>query len=285
MKLTIASTVLLFFISFGAVSQETIHDYHYAKVPNQFEFLKGKDQYQVNSLTVFLLNKYGFNAYLTDDLPLYLQKLPCKGLTVEIEASESFLTTKTVVVFKDCYGTILYTSQEGKSKEKEYKKAYQAAVRMAFESVAELNINQLELSEEDAKRVEQTVVTQEEKTEETAVALTTVQQDVDAALNTEDESQDATATSSTKVVLPEAWFLSEFAYKDYSLKKQGKGYAVFYKDQVIGTAIQSNDEIGSFNVVTTQFKGTGTLNSEGFIINRQIEGMDQVISMPFTAKQ
>ena len=38
-------------------AQLSINDYKYISVPDKFDFLKSKDQYQLNSLTVFLLQK------------------------------------------------------------------------------------------------------------------------------------------------------------------------------------------------------------------------------------
>ena len=40
--------------SFKGFSQQTVNDYSFIEVPELFEFLRGKDQYQLNSLTKFL---------------------------------------------------------------------------------------------------------------------------------------------------------------------------------------------------------------------------------------
>ena len=47
-------------------------------------------------------------------------------------------TTKSVIQIKDCFGKILYASEIGKSKLKDYKKAYQGAIRNAFDSMEDL---------------------------------------------------------------------------------------------------------------------------------------------------
>ena len=57
------STLFVFFLilSQNAVfSQNDINNYKYVSVPDRFDFLKSTDQYQVNSLTKFLLEKNGF---------------------------------------------------------------------------------------------------------------------------------------------------------------------------------------------------------------------------------
>ena len=47
-----------------------------------------------------------------------------------------------MVVLKDCKGIEVYRSQPGTSKQKEYKKSYQDALRKAFLSFEELNVQQ-----------------------------------------------------------------------------------------------------------------------------------------------
>jgi hypothetical protein len=47
-----------------------------------------------------------------------------------------------LVVLKDCKGIEVYRSQPGASKQKEYKKSYQDALRKAFLSFEELNVQQ-----------------------------------------------------------------------------------------------------------------------------------------------
>ena len=44
-------------LNFNAFAQTALNQYKYFSVPERFEFLKESDQYQVNSLTKFLLQK------------------------------------------------------------------------------------------------------------------------------------------------------------------------------------------------------------------------------------
>ena len=50
--------------------QKSLSEYGYVEVPRLYEFLYEEDQHQLNSLTKFLFNKYGFNAYFSDELPI-----------------------------------------------------------------------------------------------------------------------------------------------------------------------------------------------------------------------
>ena len=62
--------VTALFLSINLYAQQTnLNDYSYVIVPDQFDFLKSKDQFQLNSMTKFYFEKSGFNAYLADSAP------------------------------------------------------------------------------------------------------------------------------------------------------------------------------------------------------------------------
>lgn len=137
MKKIILNLFLLFTLS--AYTQiEKLNEYKYVIVKDKFDFLKESDQYQTSSLTKFLLKKNGFNVFLSnEELPKDLLKNRCKVLTVSVVDDSSMFSAKSHIVFKDCFDKVLYTSQIGKSKQKEYKKAYHESIRRAHESMAE----------------------------------------------------------------------------------------------------------------------------------------------------
>ena len=75
MKKKILFLTVFCIMTLSIVGQSKINNYKYVIVPSKFEFLKKKDQYQTSSLTKFLFEKYGFNAYLdSDKLPEDLNK-------------------------------------------------------------------------------------------------------------------------------------------------------------------------------------------------------------------
>ncbi|MEO9571336.1 MAG: hypothetical protein ABJH82_02525 [Polaribacter sp.] len=135
---------LLFFVTISVYSQnKKINNYKYVIVPNKFDFLKHSDQYQTSSLTKFLLEKKGFTVFLSnEELPKDL-KLggKCSALEASLEDKSSLFTVKVVVVLKNCFDTVLYTSEMGKSKHKDYKKGYHEAIRNAFETMSDFNYN------------------------------------------------------------------------------------------------------------------------------------------------
>nr|WP_321230974.1 hypothetical protein [uncultured Psychroserpens sp.] len=127
--------ILIFFIGFQTQvsAQTSINDYKYIIVPKQFDFLSSADQYETSSLTKFLFNKYGYTAFFEDeDLPEDLSKNRCLALKSHIQKNRGFLTTKLQIDLKDCNGNIVMSSVEGSTKVKEYKKAFQIAIREAF---------------------------------------------------------------------------------------------------------------------------------------------------------
>lgn len=198
--------VLLFLMmnSYLGSAQQSMSDYSYIQVPETFEFLKGKDQHQVNSLTKFLFNKYGFNAYFENELPNVRK---CDGLYAVVEGQPGFIYTRITVIVKDCNGVELFRSQEGKSKFKEYKKAYHQAVRRAFESFEELGVQQKEINLDDSSS---TVTTK----------------------NSEPVSEEITNTTSKEIVaakgnMPTAKF-SSYTYQGSSflLRKTAAGYTL-----------------------------------------------------------
>lgn len=120
--------------------QDSVNDYKYVLIPQEYEFLKETDQYQLNSLSKFLFEKYGFEAFIKgSDLPEDLSKDRCKAMTAAVEKKSGLFTTKLIIILKNCDGDIIFTSEEGTSREKEFKVAYHEALRNAFKSVEQIN--------------------------------------------------------------------------------------------------------------------------------------------------
>lgn len=143
--------VLGIFLFVGIISksfsQKSLSDYSYVIVSEQFEFQQEKDQYQLNSLIKFLFNKYGFHAYFDSEVPLNVFR--CDGLWAEAEGTPGFIITKVQLVLRDCTGEEVFRTNYGKSKVKDYKKAYYESVRNAFNDIINLNITQKEIEDVD----------------------------------------------------------------------------------------------------------------------------------------
>lgn len=131
------SFVVFVLIQISLFSQEVNLDkYKYIIVAEKFDFLKKVDQYQTSSLTKFLLQKTGFEVYLNSEkYPKEINTNRCATLFARVSDDSSMFTTKCKIVLEDCYGELVYQSEIGKSKLKEYKKAYHEAIRNAYETM------------------------------------------------------------------------------------------------------------------------------------------------------
>ena len=128
------SLLLLFFV-FGTTFSQSINDYNTIIIPSKFNFLKETNQYRLNVLTKMFMDKKGFTTYFdTDELPTQLANNKCSSLFVDVLSDGNMFVTKLTVVLKDCRNKVLFTSMEGKSREKEYHAAYNEALREAFTS-------------------------------------------------------------------------------------------------------------------------------------------------------
>ena len=145
MKLNnIHSIIIVFLFHFTVFAQNNlnINDYKYVSVPERFDFLKTSDQYQLNSLTEFLLKKNGFTVI--NELKYYpsdLAENPCLLLDINVEKIKSFLKTKLQVQFKNCKNQIIFKSEIGISNEKDFKTAFHEALRASFISIGDANYN------------------------------------------------------------------------------------------------------------------------------------------------
>jgi len=140
MKLKYLLIVVLILSSSVIIGQRSLNEYKYVIVPNRFDFLKYDDQYQLNSLTKFLYKKEGFKTLYGGDVrPEELFNNSCLGLTTRVNNNSGMLNTKLVIELLNCRNEIVFTSAEGRSKVKDYKKGYHEALRRAFKSITELN--------------------------------------------------------------------------------------------------------------------------------------------------
>ena len=122
------------FFVFGQVKK--VNNYKFIVVPDRFDFLKQKDEYKTSSLTKFLLKKNGFTVVLnSEQYPKDLTDNPCSGLKALVLDKSSVFKVKVVIELRDCSNRLLYTSEEGVSRLKEFKKGFQEAIRKAHASM------------------------------------------------------------------------------------------------------------------------------------------------------
>ncbi len=224
---------VLFFFGASAFFQlraqeEKLSAFDYVVVPERFDFQYERDQYQFNSLLKFLFNKHGFHAYFPDELPDVSR---CDGLYADIEQISGFVWTELNIRLVDCDGILFYQTKTGRSKLKEYSKAYTEALRMAFESIEILGVSQGELeilqkagintSDSENNIVSKNVV---ESKKDRPLSL-------DAAQNSENETIKNTEPAVTLGLIPDVAVMS-FAANEatFLLRRTNIGYQ-WYREE------------------------------------------------------
>ncbi|MFD1096827.1 hypothetical protein [Salegentibacter chungangensis] len=282
MKKLILSLVLL--ISGLAAEAQDLNKFKYVVVPEIYDFADREDQYQINSLTEFLFEKFGFNAYMkSEDKPEDLDNDNCLALRADVKDNSGIFVTKMKVLLEDCRGNVVFESKEGRSREKEFKKAWHEALRDAFTSIDSLNYNY------DADPVTEV----NEETEEGEAEMQGMEAEVEAEVEAEakeaaEEIEEATevaeevaeSVSGQQPELTEAespasekYFVRENAV--FFLKDNGDGYSFYQKGMAEPFAVLVKSDMGKafiYNSMTKQgmayFDKSGNLVVEFYDRNR-----------------
>ncbi len=140
--------LVLFLLVTAVGFAQNLNGYKYAMVPSKFLFLKEENMYNLNLLTKMYLQKYGFETYYNNETaPDEFVISNCNKIYIDVLENNNMFTTKLKVVVKDCKGTVLATSEEGTSAEKEYQVAYNLALRMAFDNFGILKTHKFQLTD------------------------------------------------------------------------------------------------------------------------------------------
>ena len=130
--------IFLFLVVTNYCFSQSINDYKGVIIPLKYDFLKSENQYRLQTLTKLNLVKAGFQAfYSNESIPAEFNDR-CSLLYIDVKKESAFLMTKLFIMFKDCYNTIIFQSEIGKSREKEFQTAYFEALNSAFQSVYDL---------------------------------------------------------------------------------------------------------------------------------------------------
>ena len=191
--------VIYFSLSTG-YAQQSVNNYKYVIVPNIYDFQNSEDEYQLNSISHFLFNKYGFTAIMQDDeYPKDLQKNGCLALRADVVKDKGLFTTKLHVVLKNCTDQIIFEGQNGESKEKKFKVAYNIALREAFLYVKDLKYSYKPIKPADVIEENESGVV----VSSSAAATATIQQTTDTKTESiVKEVQTSTTTSKTLYAQP-----------------------------------------------------------------------------------
>ena len=129
--------IIAIFLFTGISFAQKLNAYKYAIVPEKLTFLKQKNQYNLNELLKFGMQKYGFETfYESDILPDDISN--DNKIYVDVLENNSMFSTKVKIVLKDFKNNILFTSIEGKSLDKSLEIAYNFALRDAINNLSSM---------------------------------------------------------------------------------------------------------------------------------------------------
>lgn len=129
----IALLVLLLSYSFSVAQEQ----YQYLIIPSKFSFFKEENKYNLNSVTKYFFEKEGFQVfYDTETLPDELAKNRCLALYANAIENNTLFLTKITFEIKDCHNILIFTSNQGTSREKDLKTANTLAFREALSSMS-----------------------------------------------------------------------------------------------------------------------------------------------------
>ncbi len=235
---------VVFLLTANLSAQNTnLSEYSYVVVPEQFDFLKAKDQYKLNSMTQFYFEKNGFNSFLVGDTP---NADRCEGLYANVEELKTVFGTKLQIVLKDCNDNEIYRSQEGKSKYKEYDKTYQDALRKSFNSIEALRVKQKDVVLYTKDRRE--VASNEEKQNSETPKL-----------------EMPKASNNTENILPDAKFSNySNSGKTFLLRKTGEGYSLYEESSQVADGLLLKGKIIVMEEVVKYMNAEGKVSDASF---------------------
>lgn len=126
--------LLLLFVGSYSFAQ-SVNDYKAVIIPLKYDFLKSENQYRLSTLTKSNLKKAGFEAFYSNESMPSDYNDRCSLLYIDVVKESTFLMTKLFATLKDCNGKVIFKSEVGKSKEKDYEVAYSEALNSAFVSI------------------------------------------------------------------------------------------------------------------------------------------------------
>ncbi len=172
------------FVIANTYAQQNLNAYKYIIVPKKFDFLKTENQYRLNELGQFLFNKHGFTALMEGaEYPLDLKLNRCLALRSNVFKDKNLFNTKLTLKLKDCNDKVVYTSKVGESREKEYKTAYNLALRDAFSSLKTIAYT-YQPAKEDAvlEKTTDVLASKDEELEKLKQELVTLKQNVNTTV-------------------------------------------------------------------------------------------------------
>lgn len=271
--------LLVLFVNLPASAQD-LNKYKYVIIPEKFDFAKEENQYQINSLTKFLFEKEGFETLMKKEArPEDFQEDNCLGLTIGLENNSGLFVTRFVITLQDCRGNVVFTSEEGSSREKDFKTAWHEALRDAFTSVEAMNYTyQADELPADPEPLEETAPEIEgEVAEETP--------------RVKEDSPETPKTPAPSVEAEEVSEASAIAFsrndRDFYLEETNNGFRFFQKGMEEPFAVLVKSGEGDdflYNSVSKQGKAYFAQNGD-LIIEHFDPATEEVVKTTYSAKE
>lgn len=261
MKNVIVLLIALFAI-FTASAQDELNAYKYVIVESQYEFQNDPNEFDLNELAVFLLQKTNIKAIIDKGaLPEDTNRGTCNSLRLKLDKSGT-LSTNLEASFVDCSGNIIFKPVKGKSKKKEYRGAYHEALR---ETLDFINTYTYVYDGDDSlakKPVKETAVNKDKPEEVVTVYNITPEQ-------TQVGTERSTDTSQS--------FKFQYANANtaYTLLENEQGYALHHYGKEIGTLKKAGSQ--NFIVKTIDFQGIAYYENDNIIVEYDKEGKSEKI--------
>lgn len=167
---------LIFVVSLVNEVQAQLDDYKYVVVPKTFDGFKRENQYKTSTLVKHLFTQKGFKTVYDDNLPEDLMINRCLGVYVNLDNQSSMFTTKTALVLKDCSDTKVFTTIQGRSKQKDYEPSFAEAIENAFRtSISSMPYNYTPSAQEASEPVTVSMKNDVKKLEEPSILNETIE--------------------------------------------------------------------------------------------------------------
>ena len=265
------SFIKTIFFAFGLFSSvisygQSLNNYQYVVVPEQFEFQRDPHDYDVNRLTQFLFNKYDFKALIKGE-QLPAGSTICDALQVSVN-SRGLIRTMMVLSLSDCNGKVIYTSPEGESRSKDYKTAYHEAMRNVFKDPR--------LKMHKYIPVKKPRVLPSKPTGPSTIPAEILKpRPVKPTLGLPKQLTGKRITKTpAKATGPDLIF--ELRGKQYVFKPQGENYVINHENKPIGQATR-HAENGSYILKAGALSGSGFFDDYG---NFELKRMNPVTQKP-----
>ena len=105
------------------------------------------------------MRKYGYETFSNNEV-LPVNSDNNNKFFVDIVVDSGMIYTKMTIVFKDYRNNVLFTSKEGKSKEKEYQVAFNESFRQAVKSLDMLNDKTQKIENYESKSTKNKIINQ-----------------------------------------------------------------------------------------------------------------------------